>query len=257
MFYAMWRRVAWYIYTEVLEEMIYTNYCIVHLETQLASRHQRQLQGEPEKPTITVWGSACLIDRVWIGRLDLLVPYLYHSELKAITALPLIYTIYSSLLQTLVSSVYYRLHQPFPGNGFLHRNYKSLTESHNQNITVLQHMQSLPFTAGLSTLNWNHPTPPSSANCQLRNSQSSSLLQLPSLLTYLHGAQLSTASSPHLTKYNHFAQFPKVLLLLCLPIHFLETGFSIAACTYTYAGNCLLPLPSNEIFRLSAVTSEY
>jgi hypothetical protein len=42
----------------------------------------------------------------------------HHSELQAITALPLIYTLYSSLLQTLVFSSYYYLYYPFPGNGF-------------------------------------------------------------------------------------------------------------------------------------------
>jgi hypothetical protein len=39
-------------------------------------------------------------------------------------------TIYSSLLHTLVPSVYYSLHHPFPGNGFQHRNYSSLTDAH-------------------------------------------------------------------------------------------------------------------------------
>jgi hypothetical protein len=51
-----------------------------------------------------------------IGFIDTL--YTYHSELQAITALQLNYTLYSLLLQTLVSSVYYSLHYPFPGNGF-------------------------------------------------------------------------------------------------------------------------------------------
>jgi hypothetical protein len=42
--------------------------------------------------------------------------------------------IYSSLLQKLVSSVYYYIYYPFPGNGFEHKNYNSLTESHTQSI---------------------------------------------------------------------------------------------------------------------------
>jgi hypothetical protein len=42
--------------------------------------------------------------------LDLLTSYTHHSELQAITVLPLIYTLYSSLLQTLASSFYYSLH---------------------------------------------------------------------------------------------------------------------------------------------------
>jgi hypothetical protein len=37
---------------------------------------------------------------VWIGWLDLLTPYTQHSELQAITALPLISALYSSQLQS-------------------------------------------------------------------------------------------------------------------------------------------------------------
>jgi hypothetical protein len=77
------------------------------------------------------------IDGVWIGCLDLLAPYTHHSKLWVITALPLISALYSSLLQTLVSSVYYSLHYPLSGNGFYHRNYKSLTELHTTTIAVL------------------------------------------------------------------------------------------------------------------------
>jgi hypothetical protein len=43
---------------------------------------------------------------------------LYTRLGTTITAPSLIYTFYSSLLQTLASSVYYSLHYPFPGNGF-------------------------------------------------------------------------------------------------------------------------------------------
>jgi hypothetical protein len=43
---------------------------------------------------------------VCIGWLDLLTPYTQHSELHIITALSLTYTIYSSLLQTLMSLVF-------------------------------------------------------------------------------------------------------------------------------------------------------
>jgi hypothetical protein len=53
------------------------------------------------------------------------------------TALPLFSALYSSLLQTLVSSVYYSLHNPFPGNEFSDRNCNSLTELHILNIAVL------------------------------------------------------------------------------------------------------------------------
>jgi hypothetical protein len=38
--------------------------------------------------------------------------------------------LYSLLLHTLLPSVYYSFHYPFPGNGSEHRNYKSLTELH-------------------------------------------------------------------------------------------------------------------------------
>jgi hypothetical protein len=51
------------------------------------------------------------------------------------------------------------------------------------------------FTVALSPLNWTRSILPSSANYQLWNSQSNSLLQLPSLLIYPHRAQLSTDHS--------------------------------------------------------------
>jgi hypothetical protein len=59
---------------------------------------------------------------VWIGCLDLL--HLLQFVITSNRALPLISAPYSSLLQTLVSSVYYSLHYPFPGNGYKTRNYK-------------------------------------------------------------------------------------------------------------------------------------
>jgi hypothetical protein len=54
-----------------------------------------------------------LLDRVRIGWLDLLIPYTHHMKLHAITVLRLISVLYSSLLQTLVSSVYWSLYYPF------------------------------------------------------------------------------------------------------------------------------------------------
>jgi hypothetical protein len=45
-------------------------------------------------------------DWVWIGWLDLLTPYPHDSELQAITAPSLIYTLYSSPLHTLGFSVF-------------------------------------------------------------------------------------------------------------------------------------------------------
>jgi hypothetical protein len=45
-------------------------------------------------------GCAWIIERFWIGWLDLLTPYKQHSELQAITALSLLCALYSSLLQT-------------------------------------------------------------------------------------------------------------------------------------------------------------
>jgi hypothetical protein len=41
-----------------------------------------------------------VIDVVWIGWLDLLTTYAHHMELQVITAMSLIYTLYSSPLQT-------------------------------------------------------------------------------------------------------------------------------------------------------------
>jgi hypothetical protein len=62
------------------------------------------------------------------------------------------------------------------------------------------------------TFSWTRSIPPSSANCQLRNSQSNSQLLLSSLLTYLRRDQLSTNCTlgTQLTLlswtllYNHF-----------------------------------------------------
>jgi hypothetical protein len=48
---------------------------------------------------------------------DLLTPYTHHSELQVIKTLPLFSVLYNSLLQTLVSLVYYSLHYPFSGSG--------------------------------------------------------------------------------------------------------------------------------------------
>jgi hypothetical protein len=76
-----------------------------------------------------------LLDGVWIGWLDLLTPYTHHSELQANRASPLIPTLYSSLLQTLMSSIYFSLHCPFLATDF---NKGSLTvnnELHPPNIT--------------------------------------------------------------------------------------------------------------------------
>jgi hypothetical protein len=47
---------------------------------------------------------------------------------------------------------------------------------HDSLTVTSNHIRSLLFTAGLSTLNWTLSTPPLSANWELRNSQSNSLL---------------------------------------------------------------------------------
>jgi hypothetical protein len=66
-----------------------------------------------------------LIDGVWIG-------YWIYWPLTGRTtnnySTIAVSTLYSSLLHAIVSSVYYSLHWPFPGNGFQHRNYSSLSD---------------------------------------------------------------------------------------------------------------------------------
>jgi hypothetical protein len=52
--------------------------------------------------TLTISGR--LLDGVWIGWLDLLTPYTHHSELQAIRAQPLIFSLYNSLLQSVIVS---------------------------------------------------------------------------------------------------------------------------------------------------------
>jgi hypothetical protein len=74
-------------------------------------------------------------------------------------------------------------------------------------------MQSLH--CHISTFNWTRWTPRSSANCQLRSSQSNSLLQLPDRLTYLRRAQLSTA---HLSLNLIRVLRPTVSRPVCLEI---------------------------------------
>jgi hypothetical protein len=97
------------------------------------------------------------------------------------------YTLYRVHYSTLVSSVCYTPHHPFPGNGFCHKNYNSVTESHIPNITVTTaHVKSTlrcrtisSETISLgSSIICQLPT----ANHQLRNSRSSSLLQLSTIL---------------------------------------------------------------------------
>jgi hypothetical protein len=60
------------------------------------------------------------IDGVWIGELALFTTCIHHPELHftSNTVLLLIPALHSSLLQTLVLSVYYSFHDPLPGNGF-------------------------------------------------------------------------------------------------------------------------------------------
>jgi hypothetical protein len=70
----------------------------------------------------------------WIS--DLLTLYT-QLVITSNTALPLISTFYNSLLRSSVPSVYYSLHYLFPGKGFEHRNYDSLTELHIPNKVVL------------------------------------------------------------------------------------------------------------------------
>jgi hypothetical protein len=49
---------------------------------------------------VTCRGCAWLIDGFWNGWLDLMTPHTQHSELQAVTALLMIYTLYSSPLHT-------------------------------------------------------------------------------------------------------------------------------------------------------------
>jgi hypothetical protein len=84
-----------------------------------------------------IWGGG--VRDVWMAfGLDLLH---LHTQLiiTIIYCVMVISILHSSLLHTLVSSVYYSLHYPFPGNGFYHMNYNSLTELHTPNIIVQQH----------------------------------------------------------------------------------------------------------------------
>jgi hypothetical protein len=105
-------------------------------------------------------------------------------------------------------------------------------------------MLSLLFTGWLST-NWTHSISQSSANCQLWNSQSNSLLQLPTillpfLLNYLQMLNLNSqfAWYPHYIASGHTQQktpFPNnpfivacvfVAVGTCLPSHCLAINVS-------------------------------
>jgi hypothetical protein len=102
----------------LLETVYYMNTC--QSETQWpSSSSRRRTPDQPIDPRtvllIYIVTYICVtIDGVWIVLLDLLHSYTLKSQLQVITALPLIPALHSSL----VSSVYYSLDYPFPGNGF-------------------------------------------------------------------------------------------------------------------------------------------
>jgi hypothetical protein len=78
---------------------------------------------------VGVW----LLDGVWIEWLDSLTPYTHHSELQVNTVLPRISALYSSLLETLVSSVYYSPHYRFLATDF---NTGTITVSLNHTLQI-------------------------------------------------------------------------------------------------------------------------
>jgi hypothetical protein len=77
------------------------------------------------KSCVTIWWAvfSLILSRVGvtIRRVSDWLFWIYCTYALVITSnrsLSLISALYSSLLQTLVSSVYYSLHCPFPGDGF-------------------------------------------------------------------------------------------------------------------------------------------
>jgi hypothetical protein len=127
------------------------------------------------------------------------------------------------------------------------------------------------------TDNWTLSTPPSSANCQLWNPQSNSLLQLSSLsllslLNHLIRAQLSNNCShgtPELdsililaawdSRYRVSGRPPQKtpLPLFCLPQgvrRWRQKTPLFYFAPVCFRGNMFTePLPSNELFRLSGI----
>jgi hypothetical protein len=84
-----------------------------------------------------------LLDGIWIGWSDSSTPYTYHSELQAAAAQLLSSALHTWLLHTLLFSVYYSLHYPFPGNGFYHWNWITYhgTTAHLKTSSSLQNFQ--------------------------------------------------------------------------------------------------------------------
>jgi hypothetical protein len=108
----------------------------------------------------------------------------------------------------------------------------------------------LLFTAGLSTLNWTLFVPPSSANCQLWNPQSNSLLQLPTVFAVLNTRLTTHVELRNWLNSNSRCLRSSLYSLGALPEH---TASSVAAWWFTAAKICL---PHRYLATLAARTTE-
>jgi hypothetical protein len=164
---------------------------------------------------------SCIMDGFWIGLLDLLTPYTHHSELQAITALSLIYTLHSSPLHT---------HKDSQSSLVVswQRIYNSLTVNSNHEVFFAPPNSFLAIILQLTIpktrLN-SVPLFPSSYPCRLAFR-----------ISTLFSAELFFITTLHRPRRKHSLYCWEGVFTL--PLHS-NGSYSIVACVFVVAGMCL------------------